>query len=103
MSYSPWATHRLEHVFADADRFDPDRFAPPREEHRTPYALVGFGGGPRLCIGQAFALLEAKVVAAHLLRGYEWRVADDERDLVWVPTLHPRGGMPGTVRAYAVR
>lgn len=96
--YSPWVTHRLPQVFADPDRFDPGRFAAPREEHkRTPYGLVGFGGGPRLCIGQAFALLEMKVVAAVLLRGYTWRLAPDDPRPMHVPTLHPRSGLPGTV------
>jgi cytochrome P450 len=96
--YSPWVTHRLPQVFADPDRFDPTRFAAPREEHkRTPYGLVGFGGGPRLCIGQAFALLEMKVVAAVLLRDYDWRLAPDDPRPIHVPTLHPRSGLPGTV------
>jgi cytochrome P450 len=97
--YSPWATHRLPDVFPDPDRFDPDRFAPPREEHKaTPYALVGFGGGPRLCIGQAFAQLEMKIVLSALLRGYEWRLAVGDPGLAYVPTLYPRSGLPGAVR-----
>jgi cytochrome P450 len=96
--YSPWVTHRLPQVFADPERFDPERFAPPREEHkRTPYGLIGFGGGPRLCIGQAFALLEMKVVAAVLLRDYAWRLAPEAPRPLHVPTLHPRSGLPGTV------
>jgi cytochrome P450 len=100
--YSPWVTHRLPEVFRDPDRFDPDRFAPPREEHKaTPYGLVGFGGGPRLCIGQAFAQLEMKIVASMLLRGYDWRLAEGEPDLVYVPTLHPRSGLPGAIRIRA--
>ncbi len=50
--------HRMSQYFVDPDRFDPDRFAPPREEDRkSPYALVTFGGGPRLCIGVNFAKL----------------------------------------------
>ncbi len=62
------ATHRLPTVFADPTRFDPDRFAPPREEQRrTPYALVTFGGGPRICIGMQFAQVEIKALLAHLL------------------------------------
>jgi cytochrome P450 len=99
--YSPWVTHHLPDVFRDPDRFDPERFAPPREEHRTPYALIGFGGGPRLCIGQAFALLEMKVIASLLLRRYRWELAADDPRLVHVPTLHPRSGLPGVVRAAA--
>jgi cytochrome P450 len=65
------ATHRLPDVFDHPDRFDPDRFAPPREEQRrTPYALVTFGGGPRICIGMQFAQVEIKALAAHLLHHF---------------------------------
>lgn len=97
--YSPWASHRLPQVFAEPERFSPDRFAPPREEHKaTPYSLVGFGGGPRLCLGQAFSQLEMKIVAARLLQGYEWRVASGDPRLRYTPTLHPRTGLPGQIR-----
>jgi cytochrome P450 len=99
VSYSPYATHRLPAVFRDPERFDPTRFAPPREEHRTaPYSLVGFGGGPRLCIGQAFAQMEMKIVAALLLGRYRWRLLDVAPRFSWVPTLHPRSGLPAEVR-----
>jgi retinoid hydroxylase len=65
------ACHRLPQVFEDPGRFDPDRFAPPREEDkRTPYSLVTFGGGPRVCIGQHFAHVETKALIAHVLRNY---------------------------------
>ena len=65
------ACHRLPDIFANPDTFDPDRFAPPREEDkRTPYALVTFGGGPRICIGINFAQVEVKAMAAHILRHY---------------------------------
>ncbi len=98
--YSPWVTHRLPEVFKDPERFDPDRFAPPREEHRaTPYSLVGFGGGPRLCIGQAFSQLEVKIVASLLLRRYRWEIDPGDPRLRYVPTLHPRSGLPATIRA----
>jgi cytochrome P450 len=65
------AGHRLPHVFANPDVFDPDRFAPPREEDRRyPYALATFGGGSRVCIGMNVAQLEVKALAAHVLRSY---------------------------------
>lgn len=65
------AGHRLPNVFANPEVFDPDRFAPPREEDkRTPYSLVTFGGGPRLCIGVHFASIEVKVIVAQVLRAY---------------------------------
>ncbi len=65
------ACHRLPEVFADPDAFDPGRFAPPREEDkRTPYGLVTFGGGPRICIGINFAGIEIRALAARVLRAY---------------------------------
>jgi cytochrome P450 len=63
--YSAAATHLLPEIWREPARFDPDRFAPPREEHRkVPYALVGFGGGPRVCIGFAFARYELALLLA---------------------------------------
>lgn len=68
--------HRLPHVFAEPELFDPGRFAAPRdEERRTPYGLVTFGGGPRICIGISFAQIEAKALAAYVLREFELEAA----------------------------
>ena len=65
------AAHRLPTVFAEPERFDPDRFLPPREEDkRHPYALVTFGGGPRICLGINFAQVEVTALAAHVRRHY---------------------------------
>jgi cytochrome P450 len=65
------AGHRLPWLFDAPERFDPARFAPPREEDkRRPYALVPFGAGPRTCIGSQFAQLEIKALIAHFLRSY---------------------------------
>lgn len=65
------ASHFLPHVFANPQEFDPERFAPPRQEDRRhPYTLVTFGGGPRVCIGINFAQVEVKALAAHVLRTY---------------------------------
>lgn len=65
------ACHHLPGVFADPEVFDPDRFASPREEDkRSPYGLVTFGGGPRLCIGIHFANIEVKAIVAQVLRAY---------------------------------
>ncbi len=64
--------HRLPRVFADPERFDPERFAPPRdEEKQTPYSLVTFGGGQRICIGINFAQIEVKALVALLLPQFD--------------------------------
>jgi cytochrome P450 len=70
--YSIAGSHYLKEVWSEPEKFDPDRFAPPREEDlRTPYALVGFGGGPRTCIGINFAKLEIKALATQLFLDYD--------------------------------
>lgn len=64
-------SHFLPEIFEDPDVFDPDRFAPPREEDkRTPYALIGFGEGPRQCTGKHFALQFLSILAVTVARYY---------------------------------
>jgi retinoid hydroxylase len=71
------ASHLLPHVFAEPQRFNPDRFVEPHEEdRRTPYGLITFGGGPRMCIGINFAQIETKALAAYVLRNYRLEPAD---------------------------
>jgi len=78
--YSIAASHLLPGVFANPTLFDPDRFAPPREEHKkTPYALVGFGGGPRICIGINFAQIEIKALVTHVLRHYRLELLPNQQ------------------------
>jgi cytochrome P450 len=70
--YAIGASHMLPSYWQDPTAFDPDRFAPPREEHKKdPYALVGFGGGPRRCIGMTFARAELALLVARVLERYE--------------------------------
>jgi cytochrome P450 len=72
---SPMLTHRLPEIYSSPDNFDPDRFAPPREEDKQhPFALVGFGGGSHVCLGYQFAQMEMKIFMSLLLRNYDWQV-----------------------------
>jgi cytochrome P450 len=65
------ASHCLPTVFEQPERFDIDRFLPPREEDRRhPYGLVTFGGGPRICLGINFAQVEVTALAAQVRRHY---------------------------------
>ena len=88
------ASHHLPAVFANPEVFDPDRFAPPRDEdRRTPYGLVTFGGGPRLCIGVNFATIEVKMLAAHVLRSYHLEPVSDRppEQSGFIATIIPNG------------
>lgn len=99
--YSIAASHRLPSIFARPNEFDPDRFAPPREEDRkVPYSLVTFGGGPRICIGINFAQVEIKALAAHVLRRYTLEPLRRDIEMgYWGPTGGLPEGMPMRVRA----
>ena len=72
---SPYALHRRPDFFPEPERFDPDRHVEEQEAKRPRYAYVPFGGGPRVCIGQHFATLEATLVLATLLQRIELRRA----------------------------
>ena len=92
------AAHRDEECYSNPAEFDPDRFSPERaEQKKFDYSLVGFGGGPRICLGMAFAKLEMKILAAQLLRRYCWQLeAGQDLTLNPVPTLRPADGLKVT-------
>jgi sterol 14-demethylase len=73
---SPAVSHRLPEVFRDPNQYDPNRFAPGREEDKQAhYCLIGFGGGKHRCIGLHFAYQQIKVIWSVLLRQFELELA----------------------------
>ncbi len=91
--YSILQTHRIQEIYPEPERFDPERFNPQRKENKRPFSLIGFGGGSRVCIGIAFAKMEMKIIAAHLLRNYDWEILPNQSlEVVRVPTTRPKDG-----------
>lgn len=74
----PAVAMRLPDVFPEPDKFDPDRYAPPREEHKAPFAYLGFGAGMHQCMGQQFGFLQVKTLVSVLLRQYEFELIDKQ-------------------------
>ncbi len=102
--YSIVGGHWLPSIFANPERFDPDRFAPPREEDKkVPYALIPFGGGQRICIGVNFAQVEIKALAAHVLRAYDLEpITGQDVAQLYAPTIgSPSKGIRVRVRERA--
>jgi cytochrome P450 len=99
VNYCSWASHRLPDVFEDPDAFIPERFAPEARARLPKGAYVPFGGGSRTCIGMRFGLMEARVIAATVLRRFRLELpSNHELSIRQMPTLSPRGGLPMTVR-----
>jgi cytochrome P450 len=90
-----YVLHRNDRLWDNPLIFDPGRFTPERSKARSRYAYLPFGAGPRVCIGGGFAMLEATVILATLVRAFRFRPMAGHRPhpLARV-TLRPRGGMP---------
>ncbi len=67
---SPYVTHRHPEFWENPEGFNPARFTPEQARARHKYAFFPFGGGPRLCIGNNFAITEATLVAAMVCQRY---------------------------------
>lgn len=99
---SPYVTHRHPDFWPDPERFDPERFAPERAAQRHKYAYIPFSTGPRICIGNSFALMEATLVLATVARAHRPRLAAGALPAPDpLVTLRPRGGMPVVVERRA--
>ncbi|NJN15732.1 MAG: cytochrome P450 [Oscillochloris sp.] len=67
---SPWVTQRDPRWFAEPERFIPERWEDGLEQRLPRFAYFPFGGGPRQCIGQSFALMEATLILATIAARY---------------------------------
>lgn len=65
---APYTTHRHPDFWPEPERFRPERFAPEAVAARPRFAYFPFGGGPRQCIGNTFALTEAQVILATVMQ-----------------------------------
>jgi cytochrome P450 len=73
-----YVLHRDGRFFADPERFDPERFAPGWEERIPRFAYLPFGGGQRVCIGNSFAMMEARLILATMAQHCRLSLDPDE-------------------------
>lgn len=96
---SQWATHRDERWFPRPEEFRPERWDPEHGDEIPEYAWYPFGGGPRVCLGTRFAMVEAVLVLAVLARRFELEVDPGVINPVPTLTLQPDREVLATVRA----
>nr|XP_020459316.1 cholesterol 24-hydroxylase-like [Monopterus albus] len=95
-AFSSYATGRMEKFFKDPLTFDPDRFHP--DAPKPYYCYYPFSLGPRSCLGQNFAQMEAKVVMAKLLQRFDFTLVPGQTfDILDTGTLRPKSGVVCTV------
>lgn len=91
---SPWVLHRDARYFDEPERFRPERWLDGLAERLPKHAYFPFGGGPRVCIGNHFAMMEATIVLAHIVRELRPELASSaEIPLQFAVTLRPRAGL----------
>jgi cytochrome P450 len=96
---SPYVVHRHKLLWRDPNHFDPTRFMPGERETIDRFAYLPFGAGARSCIGMPFALQEAAIFLAAILRSYRLDLAPGHKVApIQRVTLRPKGGMPMVLR-----
>lgn len=96
---SPYVVHRNPELWENPNVFDPDRFLPGRAAGRPRLAYFPFGGGPRVCLGNRFAMMEAPlVIAAVTQRFHLSQVAPCIIAPEPMITLRPKGGVKMSLR-----
>ncbi len=76
---APWTLHRHADFWDNPDCFDPDRFVSGLDRAHAAGAYIPFGQGPRVCVGAAFASLEATLILARLGECFSFTVQAPER------------------------
>jgi cytochrome P450 len=96
---SQWVVHRDPRFFDEPDAFRPERWAGGLMKRLPKYAYFPFGGGPRFCIGNTFALLELPLILATLAQRYRFTIDPTHEVKPWpAVTLRPENGIRAVLR-----
>lgn len=94
----PWTVHRHRKLWTDPEAFLPERFHPGNREKIDRFQYLPFGAGPRVCIGASFAMQEAVIALAVLLKRYRFNTVGATKPWpVQKLTTQPAGGLPMAV------
>ncbi len=94
-----YGVHHNKKYWENPEVFDPERFSPENKKKQVPFSYMPFGGGPRLCIGNNFALMEMQFVLTEMIRRYKIEIIKDQKiELNPLITLRPRYGLKCRVK-----
>ncbi|HEY2826840.1 MAG TPA: cytochrome P450 [Pirellulales bacterium] len=97
---SQWVIHRDARWFNQPERFMPERWLTEPPANRPPYAYFPFGGGPRVCIGNTFAMLELVLVLAAIAPRFRFELIEPDKVRPWPSvTLRSNNGVPIIIRS----
>lgn len=101
---SQWIMHRHPAYFENPETFDPNRWLTERAQKLPRFVYFPFGGGPRQCIGNSFAMMEAALLLATIARRFRLRAASSD-PIIPVPsfTLRPKNGIHMTLHKAPAR
>ena len=89
-----YGTHHSPKLWDDPEKFDPSRFERDKMKNYHPYAYYPFGGGPRLCIGQQFAMVEMQLSLMELIKNFKFKLKEGHPiELSPLVTLRPAHGL----------
>ncbi len=95
-----YGLHHSNDLWDEPKKFKPERFAKARKKERHPYSFLPFGGGPRLCIGNNFAMMEMQMILVHLIQKYDFEMVKNQKiELQPMVTLRPKEGIKMSVRS----
>jgi cytochrome P450 len=94
ISISSYAMHHDRRLFERPEQFEPDRFAGKWEERIHRYAYLPFGGGPRVCIGNGFAMMEARLILATVAQRFRMVLEPGQAVVpAQLVTVRPKNGI----------
>jgi len=74
-----YGAHHAQRYWESPESFQPERFIKTNEKLRTPFTYLPFGGGPRVCIGNQYAMLQILMILSDLLRKYDFQLTSGQK------------------------
>jgi len=90
---APWVLHRDSRYFDNPNEFRPDRWASASTKQLPRFAYMPFGGGPRVCIGNRFAMMETVLILATIAQRFVLEAQKERPEPFPSITLRPKGGV----------